>query len=436
MMARANTDTAIKPYDLFILDHKSFKNVEMECTRALRKYVELIAYDRPHNSIPFFFIITVGILEFVNNCMVILTERENKEKFLMGIKDLFMISAAFSIIMETSFNSQKAHKLLDLIEMECLVSRYRFVGLGQKFAKIEERYNEKKAAMERMYNNIFYVVVVVYFGAINRHLLSSLFEGSSELGKTRDWPTPFVYWCPAGYNTFTFFLFMYTFQSLMLLLCTISGGSVEIIVFLATEKVLADFETIVLLLDKITTEFPDFDFGEASGSPQTKQMNTLLTMNEELKRDMSIIVQCHQALNRNFKDCAEIPAFGILMNTFIISLDTIFNVYLMLKAQDLITSINYAAASFFINLIGFFRFHTGHGIVDQNDVFRQSVANLPWTNKPAWFKQMLIIMMGRANIDTEIKPYNIFVLNHKTFKNIMTSVFTYANFFYTRHSMS
>ncbi|XP_022193727.1 uncharacterized protein LOC111051508 isoform X2 [Nilaparvata lugens] len=149
---------------------------------------------------------------------------------------------------------------------------------------------------------------------------------------------------------------------------------------------------------------------------------------------MTLIVECHQTFNRNFKDCAEISAYGILVNTFNISIDTAFNIYRMMKAGNLRTSVNYAIASFLINLLGFFRFHTGNKIVNQNDIFREALAELPWTDKTQWLKKTMITMMGRANIDTEIKPYNIFVLNHKTFNNLMRTIFTYGNFLYTTAS--
>ncbi|XP_039292094.1 uncharacterized protein LOC111064380 isoform X2 [Nilaparvata lugens] len=209
------------------------------------------------------------------------------------------------------------------------------------------------------------------------------------------------------------------------------GFFIEITVYLATEKILADFETIFLLLDDIATNFSMLEFVDGSSENPTDQQQTFIALDFNLKRDMSRIIKCHQNFNRNFKDCADFSAYGILVNTLNISIDTVFNIYRMMKAEDLSTSLNYAVASFLVNLLGLFRFHTGNKIVNQNDIFRQAIANLPWTDKDQWFKKTVAIMMERANINTEIKPYNIFVLNHKTYKNLMKSIFTYGNFLYT-----
>ncbi|RZF36585.1 hypothetical protein LSTR_LSTR010696 [Laodelphax striatellus] len=392
----------------------------------LRKYIALVRFDKPHNSIPFLIIMTIAALAVVNMFLVIMNEQNNTEKRLMGIKDLVHVTCAFSVLIKLSFNPKGAIQLVNFIENGCIVDVSKIAGRVGNWRRIEECYSVRRKSMRKMFKVIYYLIIIVYIGAVNRNLFSSLLGGTAD---TKNSLTPFVYWCPAGYDSFTYFTLIYIFHSVLLLFMAFQGFFIEVTVYLATEKVLADFETIFLLLDDIATNFSEIELmGETRQSDEELE---LYNLDSNLRRDMSLIVKCHQNFNRNFKDCADFSAYGILVNTFNISIDTVFNIYLMMKAEDLRTSINYGVASFLVNLLGFFRFHTGNKIVNQNDIFRQALANLPWTDKGQWFKKTMTIMMGRANINTEIKPYNIFVLDHKTYTSLMKSIFTYGNFLYT-----
>ncbi|XP_039292119.1 uncharacterized protein LOC120353247 isoform X2 [Nilaparvata lugens] len=101
------------------------------------------------------------------------------------------------------------------------------------------------------------------------------------------------------------------------------------------------------------------------------------------------------------------------------------------KADNLMTSINYALSSILINLAVLFPYHTGQRIANQNDILRQSLTNLPWIDKPAWFKKTLHIMMIRANVDIVMKPFGIHYLNHMSFKNMTKAAFSFGNFLYS-----
>ncbi|XP_039298738.1 uncharacterized protein LOC120354862 isoform X2 [Nilaparvata lugens] len=146
-------------------------------------------------------------------------------------------------------------------------------------------------------------------------------------------------------------------------------------VCLATERVLADYETIGFLLEELVKDFPDERDIDGNCEGQNMKM---------LREDMRRIVWCHQSLNRNFKNCAENSAFPILMTTCVMCVDTCMNIYILLES----------------------------------DIFRQSLADVPWIGKPKWFKQALIVMMLRTNIDNQMKPYGIYVLNYLSFKDV------------------
>ncbi|XP_039292531.1 uncharacterized protein LOC120353324 [Nilaparvata lugens] len=297
----------------------------MESTQVLRKYIDFVRYDKPYISLSFMVTITIGTVAILSNCMVIITEQNNKEKCLMGIKDLIMVTAAFSSVANISMNPQRMLHMVNLIEKECLISNRKLAGRERNWKTVEKCYSKKKIEMETMYKNISYVLIVVYIGAVNRNLVSSLMTKTSDNKESKDWPTPFVYWCPSGYDSLLFFILVYIFQGVQLSIMCFQGYFTEVLVCLATEKVLADFETIILLLEGIANDYPHLDYLQ----PQFQNG----ALDDDLKKYMKLIVQCHQTLNRKFKDCTEISAYGTLVNTFIISFDTVFNIYLMLKVQ-------------------------------------------------------------------------------------------------------
>ncbi|XP_039275527.1 uncharacterized protein LOC120349443 [Nilaparvata lugens] len=80
----------------------------------------------------------------------------------------------------------------------------------------------------------------------------------------------------------------------------------------------------------------------------------------------------------------------------------------------------------------------------------QSTVNPPYPNetplknytlrqandKPKWFKQTLVTMMIRANVDSEMKPYGIYTLNYVSFKDLMKATFSFGNVFYSKKQAS
>ncbi|XP_039292123.1 uncharacterized protein LOC120353249 [Nilaparvata lugens] len=122
--------------------------------------------------------------------------------------------------------------------------------------------------------------------------------------------------------------------------------------------------------------------------------------------------------------------FALILISLVVFIDTCTEFYIVLKADNIMTSINYGMSSFLINLTILFPYHTGQRIADQNDILRQQLSNLPWIDKPQWFKKILTIIMIRANVDIVIKPFGVHYLNHVSFKNMIRVSFSFGNFLY------
>ncbi|XP_039277444.1 uncharacterized protein LOC111043634 isoform X2 [Nilaparvata lugens] len=109
--------------------------------------------------------------------------------------------------------------------------------------------------------------------------------------------------------------------------------------------------------------------------------------------------------------------FMLTITNLVIMLYSCMLAYLVLKTDDLEKVTIYGAMFVFINLTVFSAHHNGQRLSNQNDVLRQSLASLPWINKPDWFKKTLYIMMTRANVNNEMRPYGIYSLSYLSFKD-------------------
>ncbi|XP_039296267.1 uncharacterized protein LOC120354093 [Nilaparvata lugens] len=152
----------------------------------------------------------------------------------------------------------------------------------------------------------------------------------------------------------------------------------------------------------------------------------------DLRGDMRRIVRCHQMINRNLKICTDCSAFAITGALAVIINDSCSNAFFMLKNNNLKKTVSYAFIFIVENLLLLFLCQNGQRIFNQNDILRRYLAELPWTDKPRWFRQTVHMMMTRANFDTEMRPYGIFVLNYVSFKDIMKFTFSVGNVLYTK----
>ncbi|XP_039276946.1 uncharacterized protein LOC120349851 isoform X2 [Nilaparvata lugens] len=392
----------------------------MESTRFLQKFTHHVHYDKPSNSLPLLTIAIPFIILISNLFMVVLYEQNNTEKRLKAVAEIYIVTCCLTCIILRAFRPEEAtQKIIDMIGGELLEDcRILFVSdRKRRWGKIYSNYEKKRKDMDRLYQNIKTATSGLYFAYIGRNAFNQLFEEKSNSEKS--WPTLYNYWCPPGYDSFYVFLMLEMLHIYVFSFSLSEAFCFMLSTCLATERVLADFETIYLLIDEMSENFGERNFDLSA----EKRL--------DLRNYMALLVQCHQKLNRNFKYCADYTAFGTLAITFPISVDTVISIYTMMKASNVKIMANYAVACVFVNLIILFCYHNGQKIVNQNDILRQYLREVPWIDKPQWFKSSLCIMMRRANIDTEMKPYGLFVLNHESFKNIIKAAFSYGNIIYS-----
>ncbi|XP_039292121.1 uncharacterized protein LOC120353248 [Nilaparvata lugens] len=406
----------------------------MERTVFMRKYIDLVRYDRPYNSLPCILITIIGIIGALNSLMVILTEQESFEKRVLGVKEFLTITLIISNSLELALKPHKNTRLMELIEDEFLVNRIEFFRRDEKWKQFETYYNETKIQMEKTSKNIFAVFVVAYLGFINKSLFNELLRYSIGLERNSiDLPAPYAYWSPTHVNQFEFFVYIYIFQSLMIFIYTIETYCIQISVSLATERLLADFGTIFILIEHLSKDFPEFEITDRIRHETHQQDNenyNVRAQHENLKRDMSRIVRCHQRLIRNFKDCETNAGYAIIVISLVIFTNSCVDFFIILKGDNLMTKINYGVSCILINLVILYPYNTGQRIANQNEILRQSLTNLPWIDKPRWFKKTLQIMMIRVNVDIVMNPYGLHYLNYMSFKNIIKTSYTFGNFLF------
>ncbi|XP_039283230.1 uncharacterized protein LOC120351132 [Nilaparvata lugens] len=150
---------------------------------------------------------------------------------------------------------------------------------------------------------------------------------------------------------------------------------------------------------------------------------------------MRLIALCHQKFCRNFRVFSDNASSMVITIIFMIVVESCFHVYRALQANNIKETVNYIMLFLLINMTVLYIFNNGQRLLNQNDILRKHLSELPWTDKPRWFRQTVHIMMTRANIDIQLKPYGIFVLNLMSFKEMMKFIGSSANVLYTvKHS--
>ncbi|XP_039291616.1 uncharacterized protein LOC111054398 [Nilaparvata lugens] len=146
---------------------------------------------------------------------------------------------------------------------------------------------------------------------------------------------------------------------------------------------------------------------------------------------MGLIVRYHQYINRCYEKFVKCTQYTIMVMSFIILMDSCFNIFFIMKVRNPKVIMTHVSTFIFNNIFILLSYYSGQQISNQNEIFRRYLAELPWINKPKWFKQSMIIIMSRANVDTQIKPYGIFYLNLTSYKDLLKAAFSFANILYT-----
>ncbi|RZF36581.1 hypothetical protein LSTR_LSTR010692 [Laodelphax striatellus] len=339
----------------------------MESTRFLLKFTNLVRYGTPLplNSLPLLSAIIAVSLLFTNLFMVILYEHDSTERRLKAMAEIVSVTSVFSCVVQRGLKPEYAIKLIELIEGE-LLEDCRILSVGRiKWERIYANYDKKRADMERLYRKMFMATTGIYFAYIGRNAFNQLLEGKNT--SERKWPTPYIYWCPPGYDSYYIFIFLEILHIYVFSFMLAEAFCLMLSTCLATERVLADFQTIYMLIEDLSENFMERHIEFNQNYLQSNQEIECDSKNvmRDLENYMSLLIQCHQKLNSNFKYCAEYSAFGTLAITFPISVDTVISIYTMMKATNVKVFVNFAVACFFINLIILFCYHNGQKIVNQ-----------------------------------------------------------------------
>ncbi|XP_039290220.1 uncharacterized protein LOC111044210 isoform X2 [Nilaparvata lugens] len=392
----------------------------LKSTELIRKYLSLLRYDTG-SSLPFILGLITTCLVLANLAMVFLKQTNNLEKCFLALKDILTVIALFSCTIKRVLNPEESIRLTKLIEEQFFVDRQQLDEGGSKWGRIRPLYDEKRKDLESASDTITVFIHVAYMGFVVRYIFSELL-GTTLEDKSRGFPTPLVTYNPSDFDQISFFLYIFALQSFLMLFLALEAFSGYALLWLCVKKIMTDFETIYILLNEIEKDYPGFTIDDylkrmrlrekelSDGHVESMEEDMRIEScrkffwrdgvdrEENLRKDMGLIVKFHQNLNRNQDDCARVSGYSILVISFLVALDTCFNIFLML----------------------------------QNEIFRQCLAEVPWIDKPDWFKRSMIIMMTRANVDTQFKPYGVFVLNLTSYKDLMKAAFSFGNVLYRR----
>ncbi|XP_039295570.1 uncharacterized protein LOC111046124 isoform X2 [Nilaparvata lugens] len=438
----------------------------MEGTIFLKKFINFLKYDKfSINSLPFVLsiLLCVLVLSDVFNTMLI---EQDGEVTLVSIKVILEDIVMYFCIIEHSLNPEKKLKLIELVENDFMVDKSEYTGKSvEKWERLEKFFNRKRKDMEATSKYISMFMLFLCLGVINRNVFNTMLGMKPGSKGSEGWMTPFPSHTPPDSDPSAFFVYAFTLQTLIVVVLGTEGFFIQNTVCLSTDRIVADFETIYLLLDDLTRDFGGEREGEMCGTMGEREEEMYGRMGEReeemygniedregviyrkiadreeemykidevaLKKDMHRIVKCHQNLLRNFRLCATNSAFSMSVLNLVILNDSCYNAYFMLTSNDVKRTVYYGVLFTLVNLTVFFVYRNGQRIFNQNQILRQSITQLPWTDKPRWFRQTVCIMMTRANVDTEMKPYGIYLLNYMAFKDLMKFAFSVGNVLYSK----
>ncbi|RZF40288.1 hypothetical protein LSTR_LSTR012591 [Laodelphax striatellus] len=127
-------------------------------------------------------------------------------------------------------------------------------------------------------------------------------EAQSEENGQKRWPTPFLYPIPQTYSS-SYVVYTYTLHIILLAPVSYQGYLMITSVTLSTEKVLADFETMYMLIELVTKDF------HSSSRNSYRESHRQLVYEEtnigkseaNLRVILARIVRCHQIIHRKIQ---------------------------------------------------------------------------------------------------------------------------------------
>ncbi|RZF44968.1 hypothetical protein LSTR_LSTR001929 [Laodelphax striatellus] len=401
--------------------------IKMENTRFLRDYINLLKYDKPNNSLPIL-LVSTNVFVMLINCFTAIKVEKDVEKFLLAASRFVTNCILQFNIFNHSFNPGGVMKLLELIEDDSLVRQHDFMDRKDKWTKFEIFYEKKRKSLKVKCRYLIIIMTMACISIVIERPINLILSKKEIRIESGDWPTPHVSYTPAGLESWSFFCYLFSSQVLAVIGFCMEGYLMECCIWMPTEKLIADFETIYILLDDLAVDFP---VKNENLKEPTNSKIVPITKIETLKADMRRVIACHQKISRNFRVCADNATFTIITVTSMIVIEACFNAYRTLQSNTLKEAVNFAILFVLVNLLLLFIFNNGQRLSNQNDILRRYLTELPWIDKPRWFRQAVHMMMIRANVDIQLKPYGIFVLDLMSFKEVIKFITSAANVFYT-----
>ncbi|XP_039285481.1 uncharacterized protein LOC120351643 [Nilaparvata lugens] len=368
--------------------------------------------------------------------------KENSEKSMQALTDSMISMMMAGNIIKHSINNEEVTKLLELIECDIASSHYDLrVRKNYLWRKIQNYCREKRKDMSSLTRNLKIIIFICGFAVINRNIIIHFSGLITPENESIDWPTPLLSYCSPELKSPIFFLYFYTFHSLTVSIYFTEAFLIVFLVTLSIERLLADFDILIILLDdliQVSLE-PGLNADSNNSSQAIDQQNNISHFTEKpvhLREDMAHIVHHHQTLYRNFRLCADGSGYMISIINIEIMIYCCTMAYLVLTTNDLRKRMIFALSFVLVSLTIFYAYHNGQRILNQNDILRRKLAEIHWTDKPHWFKQTLHIMMTRANVDIQMRPFGIYTLNYVSFKDLMKSTYSIGNILYTRKMAS
>ncbi|RZF49284.1 hypothetical protein LSTR_LSTR013373 [Laodelphax striatellus] len=398
----------------------------MESTKFMKKYLALLRLKEPRKSIPFFCYLIICFLTLRGIWEAIITEQDNDKALMTTSMMIGQITMIFLTI-KNRVSPKNVMELINLVEEDFFVSRNDFVGRDNYGERIEQVNKQTERSMQITYQVIKLTVNIICWGFLLRNVtLYLLGIPIYSDNQSEPWLTPFL-WRIKDDNIVpvAFFVYVYALHTIVIIMMHLEVYLVIATVVLSTERFLGDIDTFYQLLESFCQDF-------AGNEDKSVEENDSALMRGNLKRDMDRLVQCHQRITRNNKICNDNSAFMISAIILPITTDSCVNTYFLLKSNEVKKAVTSAITFLLINLCIFLFYLNGQRIFNQSEIVRKSLAELPWTDKPRWLRQTVLIMLTRANVDLEMRPYGIFVLNYMSFKDYMKFMFSVGNVLYSR----
>ncbi|RZF34452.1 hypothetical protein LSTR_LSTR013022 [Laodelphax striatellus] len=275
----------------------------MEYTKFLRRFLNLLRYDKPYNSLPILLLLFLTVMGLITISIAAL-EQKDVDISLEAIKDVVSIILVFVCIIEQSIYPERTLKLIRLIEDEFIVNRDELVERKDElWLEVGLLYERKRQDMRSKFQCLNWALFLIFCGYFSKHFLNQMvgIEAQSEENGQKRWPTPFLYPIPQTYSS-SYLIYTYTIHVIMLASACYEGYVILITVSLSTEKVLADFETMYMLIEYVTKDFPDSSRNSYRESHRLYEETNISKSEANLRGDMAQLVRCHQIICRT-KSC-------------------------------------------------------------------------------------------------------------------------------------